>query len=84
MQSRWFKGLDDTQKGELRSTLLLSNFVFSRLSKLIQEDLDACIKGQESKDRYESPVWAYLQADYIGKIRAYKEILRLINIKESK
>lgn len=82
VQSRWNKGLDDTGKSDLKASLLASNFAFKQLARLIQEDIDSSIKIQEAKGGYDCPNWAYSQADTIGELRAYKKILRLINIKE--
>lgn len=84
MQTRWFKGLEEQQKNDLQLQLKASQNIFSRLSALIEDDIQASMKAQESKDLYDSPSWAMTQADHIGELRAYKRILRLIKLKESK
>ena len=84
MQVRWTKGLTEQQATDLRLQLKASMNVFNRLEQLLQADLVSVLKAQESKEGYDSPSWAMNQADSIGEIRAYKKILRLINIKDSK
>lgn len=82
MQVRWNKGLDEQEKADLALQLAASTNVFKRLSVLIEEDISASSKHQESRDQYCSPSWAMAQADSIGEQRAYRKILRLINLKE--
>lgn len=84
MQVRWTKGLDDQRRTDIQLQFKASTNIFNRLSRLIQEDIDSSTKSQESRGLYVSPSWAMEQADHIGEIRAYKRILRLINLKESK
>ena len=84
MLKRWTKGLDETAKKEMQAQLLASSNILGRLEKLVLEDIVASKKSQASKESYESPSWAYLQADSTGEIRAYNKILKLINLKESK
>lgn len=84
MQLRWIKGLDDQQRADIKPQLLASKNILDRLSLLIQDDIESCIKAQEARDSYDSPSWAMYQADTIGEIRAYKKILRLLDMKESK
>jgi hypothetical protein len=83
MQTRWNKNLDDQGKKDLNSSLLASNFAFSQLAVLISDDIDSSVKANETKGGYESPNWAYAQADHIGELRAYRKILRLIDLKEA-
>lgn len=48
-------------------------------SKTASSELDS-----ESKDGYNSPNWAYNQADLIGYRRAIKEMIALMSIREAK
>lgn len=82
MQIRWNKGLSDQEKVDLKSSLVAANSAFKRLSILIEEDIASTIKSQELKGNYACPSWAMLQADYIGETRAYRKILRLINLED--
>ena len=84
MQVRWTKGLTEQQDADLRLQLKASTNIFERLGQLLQEDIASVVKVQESRGLYESPNWAMHQADNIGEIRAYKRILRLINLKDIK
>jgi hypothetical protein len=82
MQTRWTKGLDEAGKKELNSQLIASIPVLKRLGQLIEDSIEASTKVQESKETYESPSWAFFQADHVGELRAYRKILRLIDTKE--
>lgn len=84
MQTRWTKGLDDKEVEELKLKLVAATNVLERLTLLIEDDLEATIKNQEAKTNYDNPSWVYCQADAIGETRAYKKILRLINLKGTK
>lgn len=83
MQTRWTKGLDKQEETDLRAQLVAATGVLKRLGVLLEEDLQRSHKTQESVELYNSPSWAYHQADSIGEQRAYKKILRLINQKEA-
>jgi hypothetical protein len=80
MQLRWTKGLESQQKTDLKAQLKASQNILNRLSTLLQEDIDSCIKAQEARDSYDSPSWAMYQADAIGETRAYRKILRLLDL----
>ena len=79
MQTRWFKGLNEQEEKDLRAGLVASDTVLRRLGQLLQEDLTVSAAAQLSGVQYESPSWAYQQADFIGQQRVYTKILRLIN-----
>lgn len=79
MQTRWFKGLDKQAEADLRVGLLASINVLTRMETLLHEELEASQATQCSKDLYDSPSWAYQQADSIGQQRAFRKILRLIS-----
>ena len=79
MQTRWFKGLSDQQSTDLRAQLVAADKALDRLIEILEADLKAIQEIQCSKEAYESPSWAYLQADSIGQQRAYRKTLRLIS-----
>lgn len=53
--------------------------VRQRLETLLAEKIKTRRKEIVSVDAYQSPSWAYLQADAIGYERAMKEIISLIS-----
>jgi len=78
MQAVWFKGLNTkTAKEERRKELLSYRQAFEAL----QEHLRQWEKHTTGAD-YNSPSWAYKQADQIGYNRAIQDVLKLIDIKE--
>ena len=54
---------------------------FELLQKMIKEEIASKRKNTNKKDRYESPSWAFYQADSMGEERALNSLLKLINIK---
>lgn len=83
--TRWIKHLkENKQREEFMLNLVAAKTVLNRLSELIKEDIKASQSGSLTKDKYESPNWAYLQADKVGEQRALNKILKIIDIQESK
>lgn len=79
MKTSWTKGLEPDVVDELRGDFLSSHLVRKRLTEILEEKIDASVKGSRNKDNYESPAWAYLQADARGYERALSEIISLIS-----
>lgn len=82
--TRWIKHLkEDQHKQEFMTSLLAAKPVLTRLGQLLEEDIKTSQSGSLTKDKYESPNWAYLQADKVGEQRALNKILKMINIQET-
>lgn len=73
------KGLDDKKAEELVSDFKASAFLRERLSVILSDKVDALRREVRTKTKYESPSWAYVQADYIGYERAIYEVISLIS-----
>lgn len=79
--SRWVSNLKDPKEIEEFERLLVAmknNSVMCRLYEIIQEDLKAVREGSLKGSNYDSPSWAYAQADSIGHQRALRNIERLL------
>ena len=78
MKSSWFSGLDKQELQDLRASLAGSLVARKRLSKILSDKIDVSTKTSRQKSSYESPSWAYLQADHRGYERALLEVIDLI------
>lgn len=78
MKTSWTKGLTADLKEEVTLSFKSSTIMRKRLKELLAEKEALAQKSIVSKDMYDSPSWAFLQADNNGYIRALHEILSLI------
>lgn len=78
MKTVWTKGLKDQEKEEMITSFSSSALIRKRLTALINEKITTNRKSSIGVDKYNSPGWAYLQADAVGYERALEEIISLI------
>lgn len=79
---KWFEGAkSDKDKQEIREKLLSALPAFELLKSIIEREKLSGKNYRSKKDAYDSPAWAYLQADGVGEERAYNNILKLLTIK---
>ena len=50
------------------------------LKNILERKIEEAQRVAKTKDLYESPAWAYYQADNNGVVRAYTEILTLLDL----
>jgi hypothetical protein len=74
----WTAGLKPEEVNELVKQLEGAQPIWERLSSILDQRVKASVDKQLSFSTYESPNWAYVQADAVGYQRAIKEILELI------
>ena len=78
MHSAWFKGLKTKEEKDRRKQEIISHSTFI-------EDLKELLQTEFRKDKfedYDSPSWAYKQADLNGYNRALTKVLSILNIEE--
>jgi hypothetical protein len=73
------KGLSKDKAEEITQDFKASAFLRERLTAILEEKIDALRREVRQKNSYESPSWAYVQADYIGYERAIYEVISLIS-----
>jgi hypothetical protein len=81
MKAVWFKECktkDD--KASVRQILLSNQESLLRLESI----LESLLKETPSQTDYDSPSWAYKQADRIGYNRALNQVLDIINLDSNK
>ena len=77
MKAAWFKGCKtQEEKDKVRQTIMSNRDGLERL----QEILEPMLKEALPTADYDSPSWAYKQADRIGYNRALTTVLDLINL----
>lgn len=79
MKTSWTKGMNVKEKEEMSSSFSSSAFLRMRAIELCKEKIDVCRKASISSDAYESPNWAFKQADAVGYQRAMQEIINLLS-----
>lgn len=70
-------------KDDFIKTISGSRYVLDPLEKIVIDLIEEVERSADSED-YSSPSWPYLQADRIGKLKAYKTVLSLLNYKGRK
>lgn len=77
MKAIWFKECKTKEdKDRVRQSILSSQESFFRLESI----LESMLKEIPSQADYDSPSWAYKQADRIGYNRALNLVLDIINL----
>lgn len=77
MKTLWLRGIDGEKAIDIRQNFKESLVLRKRFFEIIYEMIEEGRKAQASKDLYESPTWAYQQADKMGYERALRDILEI-------
>lgn len=81
MKTIWFQDIKDKEDQEqFKKSVLGSKIVLDKLIQIVYTKAKIG-EGSTSTD-YESPSWAYRQADKIGYQRALKEIIDILTVDE--
>lgn len=78
MKLSWTKGLSGDAKKDVLQEYASSSNLRQRLDVLLDEKRNTAQKAIIGKDAYDSPNWAYKQADHVGYLRALEEISNLL------
>jgi hypothetical protein len=78
MKTTWIKGLVKERSEEIRREFESAVLFRKRLNEILAEKIDSKRAKQTSEGLYESPSWAFQQADLNGYERALKEIQSLL------
>jgi hypothetical protein len=83
VNKKWFKDCKDQEQVEDRRKMIQNGApLLNVLKKLVETELNDVINNSEKRDGYDSPSWAYRQADNIGAIRTLKSMLSLLDQEE--
>lgn len=78
MKTAWFKGLNDEQKREMQIHFGGSAALRAQLVKILRSKIESNNTSVRSKDAYNIPNWAFVQADGVGYERALTEVISLL------
>lgn len=78
MKVSWTNGLSAEQANDIKSSFIGGALLRRRLKDLIDNKVESSRGSARSKYTYETPNWAYIQADQVGYERALYEIIDLI------
>jgi hypothetical protein len=76
MQSIWFKGIPSEDREKREQEVNSYRNAFDSLREILESK-----REKSSKSDYDSPSWAYKQADQNGYNRMLDEVLKIITIK---
>lgn len=82
MQHLWFSHLPKSDQENFKKLVLGSKKVLDRLQEICYNTIQSGVVP--AKADYDSPSWAYIQADRNGYLRAFKEIHDLLNLESDK
>jgi hypothetical protein len=76
MKVSWLTGLSDEEALEIKEAFKGSHILRKRLTEMCFNKIGTSLTTK--KDQYESPNWAYMQADNLGYRRALNEIISVL------
>lgn len=79
MKTSWTTGLNKELSSEMKREYASSGLLRERLTKLLEDKIEARRKASRGVEGYDKASWAYLQADLIGYERALFETISLIS-----
>lgn len=79
MKKSLISGLTEEQAEEISRDFVASAFLRKRLSDILTQKISSKRSESTSKASYDSPSWAYYQADAIGYERALNEVISLLS-----
>lgn len=81
MKTIWYKWADsEADKKDIKDRFDACLDTRKLLARIIETKLSSEDSSNLSKEGYDSPNWAYKQADLVGYKRAMKEILSLLDL----
>lgn len=78
MKVRWIHGLDTQNTSDIKQLFKESLAIRKRLNVMLTNMIEEKRKGQVLETLYDSPNWAYIQADRTGYERALRDVIELI------
>lgn len=79
MKSKLTKGLLEGEQQQLRGEFYASKLFREQLVRLLNERIEASVNTMVDSKNYEISSWGELQADKIGEIRAFRELISLLS-----
>lgn len=80
MKTIWFKELTEEQISSVKKEFLSSPILRDKAIAIMKERITNSNKQRTKEGGYESPNWAFMQADSCGYERAYLEMINTFSI----
>jgi hypothetical protein len=81
MKTIWFQDIKNKEEQEqFKNNVLSSKIVLDKLKQIVYTKVK--MGERTTSNDYDSPSWAYRQADKIGYLRALKEIEDILTVDE--
>lgn len=71
-------GLNEQEKEDISGQFKASFLLRQQLTKILNDKISATNKAMRALDEYNKSSWPMYQADRLGQIRAYEEIISLL------
>lgn len=79
LNMEWYKGVPkEEDRVKLAAEIMSSRPTLELLRTLLEDRIAALEATHAKKTNYDSPSWAYAQADYVGAKRTLREIIELV------
>lgn len=78
MQTKWFQDLPKPEQDRFKQEVLNSKKVLDKLKELCYN-----LRVESKSTDYDSPSWAFKQADQNGYNRALDDVIKILTIKET-
>lgn len=78
MKRSWTQGLEPERSKDIKANFKESLVMRRRLQEMLNAKVSSSHRAARSKEGYDNPNWAFLQADHRGYERALQEIIELI------
>lgn len=78
MKRSWTTGLEPERTRDVKSNFKEALVMRQRLGEMLNDKINSSHRAGRAKESYDSPNWAYLQADARGYERALQEVIDLI------
>ena len=82
MKTTLTAGLSAQTKEEVKASFSAGVAFRIQLSRVLDKKINANKDQTLSKEAYEKPSWAYLQADAVGYERALREVISLLDVEK--
>ncbi len=79
MKSKLTRGLEPDQAKEIRGAFLEALQFRKRLTAVLNEEIESLQTSMRSETKFESPSWAFIQADRIAQTKAFLRVISLLN-----
>ena len=84
LNETWYRITKDPKELEYIESVITNQFFSEALRVILEGFLEEEEKRETEVSQYESPAWAYAQADRNGAKRAYRKLLKILSPSKGK